>query len=215
MEIKWYGHSCFEITSEDGRVVVTDPFDASVGYQVPEIIADVVTVSHEHFDHNNVGAIKGNPDVVKGAGEHMVKGMRFYGVKTYHDTSKGAERGENTVFLVDIDGMRLCHLGDLGHALEPNQLISIKEKDIDIDVLFIPVGGVFTIDAKGADVVLRQLEPKIAVPMHYKTSPVQLNIKKVDQFIKGKKKVRKEKILSLRKEDLPQATEIVVLDWQH
>ncbi len=212
MEIKWHGHSCFEIISEDGIVIVTDPYDESYGYSMPEVTADIVTVSHEHRDHNNVAAIKGEPEVVKGAGEHICKGMRFYGVKTYHDTSSGAERGENTAFLFDVDELRLCHLGDLGHVLEASRLRSIKERDIDI--LFIPIGGVYTIDANGANEVLGQLEPKIAIPMHYKTPPLRLNIQKVDPFIKGKKKVRREKKLLLHKEDLPEEPEIVVLDWR-
>jgi len=212
MEIKWHGHSCFEITSEEGIVIVTDPYSAGYGYPVPELTADTVTVSHEHRDHNNVAAITGEPEVLKGAGEHICKGMRFYGVKTYHDTSSGAERGENTVFLFDLDELRVCHLGDLGQVLEASQLRSIKERDID--VLFIPIGGVYTIDAKGANEVLGQLEPKIAIPMHYKTPPLRLNIQKVGPFIKGKKMVRREKRLVVRKEDLPEEPEIVVLDWR-
>jgi len=215
MEIRWHGHACFEIISEEGIVIVTDPYDESIGYSMPEVTADVVTVSHEHYDHNNVGAIKGKPEVVKGAGEHICKGLRFYGVGTYHDTSSGAERGENTVFLVDVDELRLCHLGDLGHVLDGSQLRSIKEKDVDVDVLFIPIGGVYTIDAKGANEVLGQLEPKIAIPMHYKTPPLRLKIQKEDKFLSGKKRVRREKRLVVRKADLPEEPEIVVLDWRH
>ncbi len=213
MEIKWHGHACFEILSEDGEVVVTDPYDASIGYPVPDLRADVVTVSHEHYDHNNVAAVKGNPEVVRGAGEHIIDGMRFFGVSTYHDTAKGAERGENTVFLFDIDGMRLCHLGDLGHVLEDNQLAAVREKDID--VLFIPVGGVYTIDAKGASEVCAQLEPRITVPMHYKTPPLRLNIHRVDAFLRGKERVRRASRLLIRsREELPEEPEILVLDWR-
>ena len=213
MEIKWHGHSCFEITSEEGIVIVTDPYNGSYGYPVPDLTADIVTVSHAHRDHNNVAAVKGEPEVVKGVGEHICKGMQFYGVKTYHDTSRGAERGENTAFLFDVDELRLCHLGDLGQVLEASQLRSIKEKGIDI--LFIPIGGVYTIDANGANEVLEQLEPKIAIPMHYKTPPLRLNIQKEDNFLKGKKRVRREKRLVVHKADLPEEPEIVVLDWRH
>ena len=213
MEIKWHGHSCFEITSEDGRVIVTDPYDESYGYPVPDLTADIVTVSHEHRDHNNVAAVKGKPEVVKGAGEHVCKGIRFYGIEAYHDTSRGAERGEITAFLFDVDELRLCHLGDLGQVLDEAPLRNIKGKEID--VLFIPVGGVYTIDAKGANVVLAELEPKIAIPMHYKTPPLRLNIQTEEKFLKGKKRVRREKRLVLNKEDLPEEPEIVVLDWRH
>ncbi len=213
MEIKWHGHACFEISGEDGKVVVTDPYDASIGYPVPDLRADVVTVSHEHYDHNNVAAVRGNPEVVRGAGEHIAGGIRFFGVSTYHDTAKGAERGMNTVFLFDIDGLRLCHLGDLGHVLEDNQLAAVREKDID--VLFIPVGGVYTIDARGASEVYAQLEPRITVPMHYKTPPLRLNIEGVDAFLSGKERVRHESKLLIRSRDeLPKEPEIVVLDWR-
>ena len=215
MEIRWYGHACFGVTGEAGEVIVTDPYDESIGYQMPDLRADVVTVSHEHHDHNNVAAVKGNPEVVRGPGEHIASGIRFLGVNTYHDTSRGAERGKNTVFLFDVDDIRLCHLGDLGHVLEEPQVKSIRERDID--VLFIPVGGVYTIDASGATEVLNQLEPRIAIPMHYKTPPLRLNINKVDSFLRGKERVMREKKLSLRKADLPPPgeKEIVVLDWRH
>lgn len=213
MEIKWHGHACFEIISEDGKVIVTDPYDESIGYPMPDVTADIVTVSHEHHDHNNVAAIKGAPEVVKDAGEHICKGIRFYGVKTHHDTSSEAERGENTIFLFDVDEMSLCHLGDLGHVLTADQVRRIKENGVDI--VFIPIGGVYTIDADGANEVLRQLEPKIAVPMHFKTPPLRLKIQKEDRFLKGKKRMRREKKLVLHKEDLPEELEIVVLDWRH
>ncbi len=213
MEIKWHGHACFELTSADGKVIVTDPYDASYGYPVPDLTADIVTVSHQHRDHNNVAAIRGEPDVVKGAGEHMANGMRFLGVTVHHDTSRGAERGAVTAFLFDIDDLRVCHLGDLGHVLEEDQVSQIKEKDIDI--LFIPIGGVLTVDANGATKVLGQLAPKIAVPMHFKTLPLRLNIQTEDIFLKGKKRVRREKKLVLHKNNLPSEPEIVVLDWRH
>ena len=214
MEIRWCGHACFEISGEAGVVIVTDPYDESIGYQMPDLRADVVTVSHEHYDHNNVAAVKGNPEVVRGPGEHIASGIRFLGIDTYHDTSRGVERGENTVFLFDVDDIRLCHLGDLGHILDENQVRSIRERDID--VLFIPVGGVYTIDASGANRVLNQLEPKIAIPMHYKTPPLRLDINKEDSFLRGKKRVKEEEKLSLRKTDLPppDEMEIVVLDWR-
>lgn len=212
MELKWHGHACFEITDEEGTVIVTDPYD-DIGYPMPELTADIVAVSHGHHDHNNVAAVEGGPEVVMGAGEQICRGIRFFGVETHHDTTGGAERGENTIFLFDVDDLRFCHLGDLGHVLTESQVKSVREKEIDI--LFIPVGGVFTIDAEGANEVLKQLEPKIAVPMHYKTPPLRLNIQKEDKFLEGKRKVRREKKLLLHKAGLPEAQEIIVFDWRH
>ena len=194
-------------------VIVTDPYDELMGYPMPELTADIVIVSHWHHDHNNVAAVEGEPEVVTGAGEHLCKGLRFLGVATYHDTSRGAERGGNTIFLFDVDELRLCHLGDLGHILDESQVKSVREKDLDI--LFIPVGGVFTLDAGGANEVLGQLNPKIAVPMHYKTPPLRLGVQNESRFLEGKRRVRREKQLLLHKKDLPEELEIVVLDWRH
>jgi len=214
MKIIWHGHACFEIISEEGKKIVTDPFDESIGYPRLDIAADVVLVSHEHYDHNNVAAVRGRPEVVRGAGEHVAKGMKFYGVKTYHDAAKGAQRGENTVFVFEVDGVTLCHLGDLGHVLEEEQLNEIRRAAASIDVLFVPVGGTFTIDAGDAEKVILQLSPKIVVPMHFKTPPLKLPISGVEPFLKGKK-VRKEKKLEVTKETLPAEMEVVVLDWRH
>ncbi|MDF2956623.1 MAG: L-ascorbate lactonase UlaG [Candidatus Alkanophagales archaeon MCA70_species_1] len=214
MKIIWHGHACFEIISEEGKKIVTDPFDESIGYPRLDIAADVVLVSHEHYDHNNVAAVRGRPEVVRGAGEHVAKGIKFYGVKTYHDAAKGAQRGENTVFVFEVDGVTLCHLGDLGHVLEEEQLNEIRRAAASIDVLFVPVGGTFTIDAGDAEKVISQLSPKIVVPMHFKTPPLKLPISGVEPFLKGKK-VRREKKLEVTKETLPAEMEVVVLDWRH
>ncbi|HAA81713.1 MAG TPA: MBL fold metallo-hydrolase, partial [Thermoanaerobacter sp.] len=117
MNIKWLGHSCFKLTSEKGTVIVTDPFDESVGYPMPNVKADIVTSSHSHFDHNYFKAVKGNFDIVDTVGEHNIKGINIKGVNTFHDDEHGAKRGKNIVFVFDIDGIRVCHMGDLGHVL--------------------------------------------------------------------------------------------------
>ncbi|MHC1581914.1 MAG: MBL fold metallo-hydrolase [Candidatus Syntropharchaeia archaeon] len=210
MEIKWHGHACFEIRSSDGKIVVTDPFDESVGYPLPDVRADVVLTSHDHYDHNNVGCIKGSPSVVRGEGEHVIDGIKFRGIHTFHDTSSGSERGENIVFVFEIDGIRLCHLGDLGHVLDEKKVKEIGE----IDILFVPVGGVYTIDAKGAEKVIEQLNPRIVIPMHFKTPPLKLPVRSVDDFLKGKENVTRKKTLSIKKEDLPEEQQIIVLDYE-
>lgn len=166
MNIKWLGHACFKLTSEKGTVIVTDPFDESVGYPMPNVKADIVTSSHSHFDHNYFKAVKGNFDIVDTVGEHNIKGINIKGVNTFHDDEHGAKRGKNIVFVFDIDGIRVCHMGDLGHVLTEKQVEEIGP----VDVLLIPVGGYYTIDAKQAVEVMNQLKPKITIPMHYKRS---------------------------------------------
>jgi len=213
MQIKWHGHACFEISAEEATVV-TDPYEPSIGMRLPSIRADVVTVSHEHYDHNYVAAVEG-AEVVRGAGEHLVKGIRFLGVRTFHDTRKGAERGENTVFVFELEGIRLCHLGDLGHVLQEEQITAIN----GVDVLFVPVGGTYTVDAGDAARVVEQLSPKVAIPMHFKIPPLNLNIASEQAFLQEAErrgwKVRKASTLSLSKDTLPAETEVVVLAWEH
>lgn len=183
MIINYFGHSCFKIENKangDSVSLVTDPFDASVGLKIPNVEADIVSVSHDHLDHSNVAALRGKPFVVDCAGEYDIKGVIIEGIKSYHDDKKGAERGGNIIFRFDIEGMSLAHLGDLGVALDDKQL----EKIGGIDILFIPVGGKYTLDAKRAVEVISQIEPRIVIPMHYKTENSKIDIDGVDKFIK-------------------------------
>ncbi len=213
MKIKWLGHASFLITSDTGLKIITDPYKSgsyggAVGYKPIEEEADIVTVSHEHEDHNYTQGIRGNPEVVKGSGEKMVKGVKIKGVPTKHDPSGGRERGENTVFTMEIDGIRICHLGDLGHVITEEQKNEIGE----IDVLLIPVGGYYTIDATQAWEVIEKLSPKIVIPMHFKTEVLGFPIAPVDDFIKGKENVRQmDEEVEIKKEALPQKQEVWVL----
>lgn len=170
MEITYYGHSSFKLKGKNGTVI-TDPFDDKVGFSLPSASADIVTVSHDHFDHAAVKKISGTarrpaPFVVNRPGEYEIGGVSVFGVKTFHDDKKGAERGENSVFTIFIDEIRVCHLGDLGHELTADQLDEIGI----VDVLFCPVGGHFTIDAKQAVKTIQQIEPSYVIPMHYRTA---------------------------------------------
>ncbi|HEY33616.1 MAG TPA: MBL fold metallo-hydrolase [Dehalococcoidia bacterium] len=209
MKIKWLGHASFLITLDNGTRIITDPYIVGSGLRYGEIkeAADVVTVSHDHFDHNNVASVGGNPQVVKGPGE--AKGIKFEGVPTYHDTSGGSERGNNTIFCMDIDGVRVCHLGDLGHPLSDQQVADIGK----VDVLLIPVGGFFTIDAKVASEVCDKLNPRVIVPMHYKNEKCEFPISGVDDFLEGKGSVRKldSSEAEFKAGELPAETEIIVL----
>jgi L-ascorbate metabolism protein UlaG (beta-lactamase superfamily) len=213
MKVKWLGHSCFLITAEDGLRVITDPYNVGGGINYAPIdeAADIVVVSHDHYDHNNISAIRGKPEVAKGSGVKIVRGVEFRGIATYHDNSQGKQRGPNTVFCFTIDDIRLCHLGDLGHLLNQKQLAEIGE----VDVLLIPVGGVFTIGASEAAEVCHQLNPRLIFPMHLKTAKCDYPISSVDDFIKDKERIRKlhSSEVEFRKADLPNSalSEIVVL----
>jgi L-ascorbate metabolism protein UlaG (beta-lactamase superfamily) len=211
MRIKWLGHACFLVTSEGGVRIITDPYAVGGGINYSPITeaADVVLVSHDHGDHNNVSAVQGKPEVIKGPGTKTANGVHFRGVAASHDTSQGAQRGSNTIFCFTVDDLTLCHLGDLGHVLSQAQVTEIGA----VDILFVPVGGFFTIDAAVADQVCNQLKPKAIVPMHFKTSKCAYPIAGVEDFLESKKNVRKTMAseVEFRRETLPTATEIVLL----
>lgn len=208
MDIRWLGHACFLLQSKDGIRVLTDPFDETVGYPPPIREVDVVTVSHQHFDHNAVGLLPGNPSVVEGPGEHYHKGISFEGISTYHDGLKGALRGSNTVFVFEMDGVRVCHMGDLGHLLTAKQMESLGR----IDLLLIPVGGTFTIDADQARETVERLKPRVTVPMHYKTRYLDFPITGVDVFTRHFRNVKTATSLTLDRESLPDEPMIIVLE---
>jgi L-ascorbate metabolism protein UlaG (beta-lactamase superfamily) len=179
-------------------------------YAPIEETADIVTISHEHGDHNNLAAVKGNPEVVRASGTITAKGIEFRVVSTFHDNVQGTQRGQNRVVCFTLDGVRFCHLGDLGHRLTGEQLAQIGK----VDVLFIPVGGNFTIDALLATQVADDIKPSIVIPMHYKTAKAGQNFTTVDDFLKGKQNTKRPgvSILEISREKLPAATEIVVLE---
>ncbi len=213
MRIKWLGHASFLITTDDGIKIITDPYEpgaynGAVGYKPIDEEADIVTVSHEHEDHNYVKGIKGNPQVVKGIGERNIKGIKIKGIATKHDPHDGKERGDNTVFVIEVEGVKICHLGDLGHVITDEQ----KNEIGCVDVLLVPVGGYYTIDAKQAWEVVQKLSPKVVIPMHFKTEVLGFPISSVDDFIKDKENVKKrEEEVEIKKDELPQNLEIWVL----
>lgn len=211
MIIKWLGHACFLLTSEEGLRVITDPYTVGGGINYSPIkeAADIVVISHGHADHNNVSAVRGKPEVVKGSGIRTAKGVQFRGIATYHDASQGKQRGTNTVFCFSLEGIKLCHLGDLGHLLGQAQISEIGV----VDILFIPVGGFYTIDAAEASQVCNQLKSKVMIPMHFRTPQCTYPITGVDDFLRNKENVRKmdSSEIEFRLEELPTVTEIVVL----
>jgi len=211
MKIKWLAHASFLITSDAGIKIITDPYETGGGLSYGEIkeSADIVTVSHDHADHNNVSAVRGNPEVVKGAGTRKVKGIEFKGIPCCHDEAGGKLRGDNTIFCFDVDNIRVCHLGDLGHLPSDKQVTEIGK----IDILLTPVGGYFTIDAKAATQVSEQLKPKVIIPMHFKTGKCAYPIADVEQFLRGKKNISRldSSEVEFKNTELPTTTQIVVL----
>jgi len=209
MKIRWLGHASFMITSDTGIKIITDPYKTSEQIRYGEIkeSADIVTVSHEHDDHNNVAAVKGNPEVVRGTAK--VKELEFRGIPTYHDSVQGQQRGKNTIFCFEMEGIRVCHLGDLGHSLNDKQLAELG----GVDILLIPVGGYFTIDAEVASQICYKLAPRIVIPMHYKTDECFFPIAGVDEFLQGKKNIVRLSAseAEFKQGELPTETQIIVL----
>ncbi len=210
MKIKWLGHASFLITSDAGIRIITDPYAPNERLSYDEIkeSADIVTVSHEHGDHNNVAAVRGNPKAVKGTAE--VKGIKFSGTATHHDDAGGKQRGNNIIFCFEVDGIRVCHLGDLGHPLSDKQAAELGK----IDILLIPVGGNYTIDAKVATKVCSKLAPKVVIPMHYRNERCSsFPVAEVGEFLKGKEGVSRLNVseMEFKKGVLPVTTQIVVL----
>lgn len=213
MDIYPLGHSSFKIKGKTATIV-TDPFDQGmVGLKFPKVEADIVTVSHEHKDHNAVINVDGNPYIIRGPGEYEIKGVHIVGVSVFHDQKMGAERGKNVMYQIIVDGVTLVHLGDLGHKLSTDQAKEIGT----CDILFIPVGGYFTIGADIASEVAAQFEPRIIIPMHFKKPGLNPDfdvLSGVDKFLKemGKEDVTPVSKLSVTKDKLPEDTEVVVLE---
>jgi L-ascorbate metabolism protein UlaG (beta-lactamase superfamily) len=211
MKLKWLGHSSFLITSEEEITIVTDPYEVGGGLSYGKIreAASIVTISHEHLDHNNAAAIMGTPEVVRGTGSKTVKGIEFRGIASYHDRSRGKERGPNTIFCFAVDEVKTCHLGDLGHQLDDKQIAAIGE----VDVLFTPVGGFFTIDPLDAAQICDKLNPRVVIPMHYRNDKCTYPIARVDEFLKGRANVRRVDAseIELSAGQLPSPTETIVL----
>lgn len=213
MDVTCLGHSSFLIRGKTSRVV-TDPFDPKmVGLKFLRLEADIVTISHEHQDHNYANVISGTPKVVKGPGEYEIGGVSIFGISTFHDNEQGAKRGRNTVYVITIDGIVICHLGDLGHKLNEEQVSEIG----NIDILLIPVGGVYSIDASSAAGIVAGLEPSVVIPMHYKVPGVQSSLLSsldgVDKFVKelGIEPLREAKF-NVTKESLPEEMQLVILE---
>ena len=210
MDISWLGHSCFRIRGAHATVI-TDPYSPDLGYTSGKPTARIVTVSHQHPGHSYVQGVGGEPKTVTGPGEYEIGGVLIIGLTTFHDGEEGGKRGKNTIYLMEVDEVSVCHLGDLGHVLTTGQVEEIS----NVDVLLLPVGGVSTINAPMAAEVVRQLGPKAVIPMHYKTPVLSRELEPVARFLKeiGVKEVNSQPKLSFTKSSLPASTQVFLLDY--
>lgn len=226
MIISWRGQSCFQITSSQNKnhqvSIVIDPFDKETGLRVPKLQADFVLVTHNHHDHNNIKAVSappaslasraGNPLVIDGPGEYDIKGVNINGIAGFHDNSNGSERGKITIYTIETEKIKICHLSDLGQKeLSSEQLDKIGE----IDILMIPIGGTYTIDAEEATKIMSQIEPKITIPMHYKIPKLSIKLDPVDKFLEALniKKLETLPKLSIKKKDIStEEAKIILLE---
>ena len=214
MKIKWYGHAAFALTTSQGVKIIIDPYEpgafgGALAYGKITDEADIVLSSHVHDDHNYIKDIKGPFVLINRQGRYEEKGITIRAVPTFHDPSGGNERGENLIFIVNADDMTVVHAGDLGHTLDAEGIKNVGR----VDVLFLPVGGLYTIDATEATKVTEDLNPLVTIPMHFKTEKCSFPIAVVEEFTKGKERVRLlgEAEVEITRETLPARGEIMVL----
>lgn len=214
MKIKWLGHAAFSISGDDGPAIVTDPyrpgaFNGAISYAPITGKFDIATVSHKHADHDGVDELASNPAVVDTEGRIEAKGISFEGIRTYHDEAKGSKRGLNIIFCFEVDGIRVCHLGDLGHIPDEKTMAKLA----NVDVLLIPVGGTFTIGPKDALKLIKKVAPKVAIPMHYKTPKVGFDLAPLVEFTSGVDNVTvsDSSEVEFTTRSLPQQTQVIVL----
>lgn len=216
MNITWKGQSFFVIDvksgENDGVTVAIDPYDNKIGLRAPNVEADILLISHSHSEHSNTKAVKGHPFTINSAGEYEVKDIFIKGIPAFHDSVDGKERGSVVIYKIEAEGLKLCHLSDLGQKeLLPEQLEQIGE----VDILMAPVASSHSLDAKGAAQIISQIEPRIVIPMHYKLPNIKIDLDGVDKFLKvmGAEDIKPEKKLKITSSHLPtEETHIVILE---
>ncbi len=210
ISIIYFGHSAFRIRGKRATIV-TDPYGESVfGRVMTKVSADVVTVSHSHDDHSEVSRVMGEPFVIDQPGEYEIKGVFILGVSSFHDAEKGAKRGKNNIYAIETDGVKICHLGDLGHKLSDKQ----QEEINGVDILMVPVGGVYTLDASKAVEVVNQVEPKVVIPMHYQLPDSKIKLGTLEKFLNeiGEKKVLKTNVFKAERDKFGEERRVVVFN---
>ena len=213
MKIQYLGHSCFRLIESTGTTIITDPYK-EIGYELPKgLKADAVTVSHGHFDHNNAGIIGGHPRIIDKEGFYQLPGVGITGIKSYHDDCGGALRGENIIYKFGMDGLEICHLGDLGEECSSELL----EMILPVNILLIPVGGPYTIDAERAKEYVDRIMPENVIPMHYKTRSLTLDLDKADVFLNlfddEETEISQKNTLEFSRDDLTEEkTKIILME---
>ncbi len=208
MKINWLGHASF-LLEVLNKTIITDPINEKAGYKVYNKRVDYVTVSHEHWDHNQVHALLGEPMVINTLGSYHSEGINFEGIASYHDPQQGRLRGSNIIFKINAEGINLVHLGDLGHLLNEKDIQALGE----VDILLIPVGGTFTIDAREAFNLVNKLNPKLVIPMHYQTPHLSFQLAPVEDFTRHFDIVVKKPYLEISKNNLDQENKVILLDY--
>ena len=201
MKLEWIGHACFRMTAQDGTVVITDPYDETVGAKMTPLEADMITMSHEHHDHNDETMIVGRPVILRGVQEAAAGGVSARAFASYHDDVQGAKRGANAIRVFDIDGLKVVHMGDQGCMPDEDILAEIA----DADIMMIPVGGTYTVDAQGAKEIVDRAKPRCVVPMHVKTKGCGYPIAKVGAFLElmGAADAKPVSVLDVNRETVP------------
>ncbi len=209
MEIMWVGYSCFRLKGKN-TTIITDPFPPGLGYSAGKLSANIVTMSHDHPNHSHAEGVTGEHRVISSPGEYEIGGVLIIGVSTFHDAENGSRLGKNTVFAIEVDDITICHLGDLGNPLSSNQIEEIG----NIDVLLVPVGGGNTINFSQAASLVRAMEPKLVIPMHYKTPDLNKEMDTADKFLKemGVAEAAPQPKITVTKSSLPPTTQVVLLN---
>ena len=210
MDISWFGQSCFKIKGKQASIIL-DPYSDQIGFKLPKLESDIVAITHDHYDHSASSEVSGDPFVITGPGEYEIKGISVVGMSSFHDNKKGQERGKNILYNVQVDGVRIAHLGDLGQE----ELTAAQIEGLgSVGVLMIPVGSVYTIDASTAAKISASLEPDIILPMHYQDKEAKVDLEPVENFLKemGKENVEKVKKLTVSKDRLPSEPQVVLLE---
>ncbi len=209
MDITWFGQSCFRLRFK-AATIITDPYNGDLGLKLPRQKAEIVTISHDHEDHNNTRAVSPEAIVFRGPGEYERAGIFIFGIPTFHDRRNGRDRGPNTAYLIEGEGLSVCHLGDLGHVPTQTQVEQLNA----LDVLFIPVGGPSTLNAGQAAEVVSLLGPRVVIPMHYQLPGLKMKLDPVGKFLQemGVAKVTPQESLRIVATSEPQETQIVVLE---
>lgn len=205
MQIIWKGQAFFQIISQPTKNsqirIIIDPFAESLGLKTPTLEGDILLITHDHYDHNQKKIVQGEPFLIEGPGEYEIKGIFIQGIPAFHDNSQGRERGEITIYTIESEDIVICHLGDFGQKeLTAEQL----EKIGKVDILMIPVGGIYTISSREALKVISQIEPQIVIPMHYQIPKLKLKLEELDKFLKvmGLKSIEPQTKLTIKKKDL-------------